>query len=828
MSRFEKIDKSLDLENLAKHNRNFDRAHADLSSLQQQVSAEQQARMTADNAHTSSTAAHPAERITYSGPVSGARNVKEAIDSQNQRINGIVGQTGNSNSEIVDARAGSDGVAHPVLKARLDRMERRQMEDRAQTTVLNRGMNIVNTTQASGTSVQVKGRTLVNILGSDGGCESLTNWAKTGSPELSSTIKKSGKGSFKFSASNTTCYLSRDFNNKLESSRQYVLGAWVYVESFTSGVVVVRLYEPGNLLTSRYTLNANTAIVGRWQFVSIKIPTTNTIIGNGFRLLCGLASTAQDQPTAVVYIDDIRLYEVSAADYAAIGTTIMGDAVDAYLPYVDGVKHLQGASVKKIGKNLLPPATKATRIRSVWTIEGPYKATQNRTGASQTMDFDMSLLPGSYTISFNTDIDMKHYVTSVDANGLETTIYQPTSVNPLTFTVPQNSVSVSIRFGNNYNGTFTLENWMLVHGGVDQLPASFERRIDQYANCPVPLASSIDRSIADSYDSTTRQVFRWWQTIKLDGSLSWTSVESHAGFKRVSIANYRTSVGAVTSTSDNTIACKFDGSIMSISTVATDRADQIGFQNVNPHLVMSVADAVSGWSATPNPNSNAIKALTNGWRASGNNGSVYNSWVSILTGTAPATNTEAYVSANKAPGWDAWATVDYVLATPVIEQLSGDLGGLSLDSGGNMVELLEGVVVREKATLFFTGGEYYINGSTSSKPEYRVNNIIAVDGGTVGEWYIMRRPSFHEELGWGYAKIPANAYDGSDVYVTYVVLDRYLYTSNSIDATLTYQSTLGGAVAQSTQDIAALKQHDGVQDWILAQYAARLLALEEA
>src|SRR5690606_25864992 len=99
--RFETIGKELDPVNLAKHNRNLSRADADLSSLQQQISNEQQARIAADNAHASSTSAHPAQHITYSGAVAGANNVKDALDRQNQRIDNIVASSGSDNSEIV-------------------------------------------------------------------------------------------------------------------------------------------------------------------------------------------------------------------------------------------------------------------------------------------------------------------------------------------------------------------------------------------------------------------------------------------------------------------------------------------------------------------------------------------------------------------------------------------------------------------------------------------------------------------------------------------------------------------------------------------------------
>lgn len=64
--------------------------------------------------HLSSTTAHKAENITYSGEVPGS-NVKQAIDGLDTRIDNIVAQSGDDITEIVDARGG-----YPVLGDRLN------------------------------------------------------------------------------------------------------------------------------------------------------------------------------------------------------------------------------------------------------------------------------------------------------------------------------------------------------------------------------------------------------------------------------------------------------------------------------------------------------------------------------------------------------------------------------------------------------------------------------------------------------------------------------------------------------------------------------------
>lgn len=80
----------------------------------QNLNAESNANANNIEQHKNSKAAHTAQDITYSGPVPGD-DVKEAIDIVNGRISEIVAQSGDDNTEIVDARGGFN-----VLSERLD------------------------------------------------------------------------------------------------------------------------------------------------------------------------------------------------------------------------------------------------------------------------------------------------------------------------------------------------------------------------------------------------------------------------------------------------------------------------------------------------------------------------------------------------------------------------------------------------------------------------------------------------------------------------------------------------------------------------------------
>lgn len=73
--------------------------------------------------HKISTKAHDSLYITYSGPVSGASSVKQALDLTKQRVDNIVASGGESNIEIVDARQPATGPAFPVLGERLNNVD---------------------------------------------------------------------------------------------------------------------------------------------------------------------------------------------------------------------------------------------------------------------------------------------------------------------------------------------------------------------------------------------------------------------------------------------------------------------------------------------------------------------------------------------------------------------------------------------------------------------------------------------------------------------------------------------------------------------------------
>jgi hypothetical protein len=667
-----------------------------------------------------------------------------------------------------------------------------------------RGANVINATQASGATFKIIGRTLVNLLGIDGNFEnSLGGWTYNGGATRSFDTANVREGLY--SAKATTAPTNASFHRRLnlELGKKYLLGVWMF--NSTNQNLGIQ-YGPLSIKTS--------AVKNEWVLLTQKVTGYGEQNYN-FYLYASLGAGT----TGDVWFDGAFAYEVTDADYTLIDTLSTAQ-IYSHWPYVDGVQHTQGVGVMMPGKNLLKGVPDSMHQFAV--LNNLYDSTISATAADQRVEVNSAVMGGAkYTFRVDSSgTNAKVYVWYYDAIGVAigSGSTELPSGSPFTvLTAPSNAVRIRIMFTSPGPGIFTYKNWMLVLGDVSSLPASFTPYNPQYAHATIKLASNVDRTIADSYESATGQVFRRWLTgFKLDGLLSWTFVNDQTGTKRirtVTLKPYWDGSKFVY------YLVKYDGKILGVN--ALNGADTSNFTNVSSvdYINLEVADTESGWTESLNPSPNAIKALTNGWRAAGNNGTAYNSWVSILDGSPAPTNTEAYVAANKVTPGFYYAMLDYVRATPITETMTGDLGGLSMVKGGNAVELLEGVIVRERVypQIIAASGFREINGTQSGVLSYlskRAEKIIAVYKGADKDdkW----TTATNLANGQSRAYIPPADYNpAAEYYVDYIVLDKYAYTANAVDATLTYQSTSGGTVAQATQDIARIKAQMGVHEWQL-------------
>lgn len=110
------ITKLLDLVNLQRHNDNYADIQTDLTNHEGRITGAQSDITT----HKASTAAHPAEHVTYEGEVIGAENIKEGLDIIKTELDQAI-ISGDSGPEAAASRYNPfTGVTHATLPDRLN------------------------------------------------------------------------------------------------------------------------------------------------------------------------------------------------------------------------------------------------------------------------------------------------------------------------------------------------------------------------------------------------------------------------------------------------------------------------------------------------------------------------------------------------------------------------------------------------------------------------------------------------------------------------------------------------------------------------------------
>jgi hypothetical protein len=696
------------------------------------------------------------------------------------------------------------------------------------TSPLKPGPNIITPSVSSLADLSMIGQTLVNIPGKDGGFENLNGWTPSGvTPELSTAYKRSGNTSIKVVPTDILgSYVYRDYSYKLDPSKRYLALAWVYIESYTDGGVEISIRDRGTFET-RYLSQANVAQIGSWQLLRIKIDVSNTVPTDGFRLLVGAGGAG----VMTAYFDEVSIYEITALEYTAIDM-MTADQIAARWPYVDSAQHVNAVHVRNPGRNLLPPFTEwAINVNAV--VTEPYRVTlTGEEGAFLDSNVTIPVMPNQiYTLTRATT-DGRYFARYLDANNYDVgtpLLFAHGSGLLLSFTIPSNVVRVTFYIDNSaLSGTFTFANPMLNLGSA-ALP--FTPQNPSYLYLPDPQAkSNVDSSVADTVyiDSSgkPRIVRRFSKPVILDGLLPWQYDMDESGIKRI-VATGLITNAYFSGFYGNAIFIRFDGKVM--QTVDTPVGDSGFIYNPGDLVFLRISDSDSGWTEMLAPSNNAVKALMNGWKAFNNNGTAYDSWVSILDGSAPSTNTEAFVAANKSPGWTCWASLTYQLAQSVDEELAYE-GELALHDDPNQIELGTGIVVREIAHPKYRAAEnaYRVNHTyetyNGSQLQNRAKAILQVykdddkdelweirNGGTDGGYV----------YGTGYAQIPAADYDPDAEYtVTYLALDTCKLGIAPQTASVQYAGNIGTTVSKLVQDQADLATEVSVHKWILTEDGA--------
>ncbi|SIQ06573.1 hypothetical protein SAMN05880570_0512 [Paenibacillus sp. RU4T] len=717
---------------------------------------------------------------------------KDTVDTHANATMGVHGATNAATPSTIPIRdaSGRFQVAAPVLAAEVARKDTVDMAvqplqaDLANTALvplsLAPGQQIVTVPRDTPFNVlSMRGRTLVNLLGRDGNCESIAPFAYGTGAAVPSTVATSSADAtigtlgirLTWSTSNMgASYFRGRPITSLEAGKRYV--ALMDVKTDGSGItgrLAVRraggAYWSGNIISTGAS------------------PSCLYFVAEGGESHIGMFATVNNVAGRVGF-DAIRCYEISQTEYNALSSMTPAQIAAKY-PYVDDVKNVNGVYVRKPGLNLIPPFSEWNLNASASFTE-PYRLTLTTAGNNYTSYVLVDVVPNTdYTLMG----DFTGYVGIYTADGSSAIMSynQVASGVAKTFNTASNT-QIRIYYSNAAlgAGTYTLSNLMLSLGSSAY---AFVPKDEQYVFYPdVNLASNVDGSVYDELYTDSNghaRIKRMFKSMDLSGDMPWLFGESLTGAKRVySLMPQSAWIGTIT---------KFDGAIIGKLYPAV-AADQMYITSAN-NLHVTISNTDSGWGDNYTPTTDEIKAYFYGWKMGvwDSPGTVYNGtgtkawttrrdgWYYNQTSTLPTTP-----SSNIDPNstWQNYR-LQYQLASQADEPTRSE-GAIMLNEGTNTIEVGTGAVVKERANP--SGATIYSNRHLNFKDGANVNipsgnqfknrakSIIAIYKNRLLDklWTAYAGISDGSAYGSARADIFENNIDVSAVYeVTYLALDTY-------------------------------------------------------
>ncbi|WP_025718325.1 hypothetical protein [Paenibacillus sp. 1-18] len=644
------------------------------------------------------------------------------------------------NWRAVDDFAGdvNDGVNE--IKKRLDTTERKAV-------TLEPGVQIVHAEKAAPFSLSgITGRTLVNLLGRAGSCDqisSLLGWEADLAVDTSN--KAQGAGSIKVTAKNAAgVYNVYSAGLKLTGGRYYI--ALADVKNINASNSIYVNFSAGGNKALKQSMDPSKFVTIYTKYAPANDTPTNLEVSS--------ISTATGQ---AFYADAIRLYEVSASEYAALDS-MTPEQVAVKYPYVDSVMPARNPYAIRYGENLLPPFYEwlttghKLSINSPYSIEGELLSGAIGTDAYAVIYLDV--IPNKeYTITNPAESTGKVRISAFNNAG---TRIQGIFINPGESRVIKMDAS-AVRIGVNVSGVtqytneFDVNAWSWPVGtkrkfynpilNVGSTAKPFKPREDSMLALQTDLyADPVTGANADTVFERDGQYFKSkrWQGLMLDGSRAWIPGEGGAtnGNRQVKVTGL--AIGAVAGSG---IGTKYDGKLLpqgstgsSADTNAVTAAGEIYFG-------IPVAD--SGWADGYQPTQDDIKAYFYGYKAYDANTITPAQAQAATSATWNGTGTKYWVQCIGAPnftqsvpqqayaGYTPYQLV-YQLATPTVEPIVSE-GQLSFIEGENQVEVGTGIVLREKAKLYqeLDTKRWNINNGSpgeyqASLLSYRVNRFIGI------------------------------------------------------------------------------------------------------
>ncbi|QIW22703.1 hypothetical protein EVG22_31400 [Bacillus thuringiensis serovar andalousiensis] len=512
------------------------------------------------------------------------------------------------------------------------------------------------------------------------------------------------------------------------------------------------------------------------------------------------------------------LYEVDQTTYNKVNVDpeFSGENLVDKFPYVEGVQHLNPVMVAE-GENLFPGMIRI-KLHSNATAINNDTLELNAKGNNEASTFSMKAL-GNVKYSFS----IKKMTTNArivayehDSLGLYLNKSQNlTSEGFKEFVTDPRTAELRFIFSNGISGVgkYSFENMMINLGETKP----FVPRNPSYLYTNTVLAGKDGiNDVLYQEDGQWKVLRKWERDVVLDGNTSWISVslnQNKTGFKEMGTQSLNISPSATKGVAGGIGNIGFlvePSGRMSTNSNSSMVAGGVGSYYFSPqtNIYIRVPNTDSGFSEAYFPVSDEVKAYFNGWKVKTSDVSGKPiAWKSVVDDEDAPTQTLAYVRASRAAGYTPYK-LTYQLATPRVEivQVEGNL----VADGLTPVTVNSGVVVREKITPNNDGlGKYRINnlfkGGASFK--FSPSRIIGIYKNGIDDtsnWEMMYSKDSGYVVGNVWAQISVNNFDPTAEYaVTYLVLDKHQFTTNTTDVKVSYNQSV-----RSTTDALTVGQSD--------------------
>lgn len=682
-------------------------------------------------------------KIDRSSPSTTYFDLDKYLDQNWEKVDEGVGQ--------VEERAAETAERVSSIQERLDTEKRKSV-------TLEQGLQIINAERTSAFKLEgLKGRTLVNLLGRDGGFEGYSNWGiGAASATLDTTVYTQGSmSSLKVTLASTNSNISKTVSTSV--GKTYILIADVKNVSTSSAFVSISTVVNGNVITgttfgtsfARFTATASTHAIA--------------VVGGG-------------ESGQVFNADNVRLYEVSSAEYVALNS-MTPEQVAAKYPYVDSVHPIRNPYAIRYGENLIPPFYEATYRTKSSKIIDPYTYQQTAVSTDSWTRFTITVLPQTdYHLSFSS-LNGKAMlaVFSVDEKVLLLNYGQ----GGRTFNSGVHT-QISVYINGTGDRVDTIINPMLTLGKTAK---PFKPREDVMLALQTDLyADSVTGTNADEVFERDGQYFKLakWRKVVLDGSFTHLPFGSGTGFKVINAL-----LPESPAVDGSGLLTKYQGEIIKETDYATvsSQADNLnigssGANGVFDNFQISIANIDSGWGDSYTPTAEEIKAYFMGWKmydvnTNPDGSGVYNRTDGVGKWFVPVNRSSGGVNVlptAKVPTVASYQLL-YQLATPTVEPITFE-GQLTFIEGVNQVEIGTGLVVREKAAILSVPGSAAAIGDIGNPTAYKVEKFIRAYKNSKHDpsWYASTLNPYGAEK----ARIDWVNFDPAAAYsVTYLMLDKH-------------------------------------------------------